>query len=194
MLEEFVTYILAYVFVFSAFYLLGVRGRPRTVKWLLAWGVVLLFMASLVGSAWRETVGPLIRRMAWREAFWAMAGFLMVLAGLGGVLYGGFRFLQETSRAFGDEAMQRNLAMIRERKMYLPARVRAARRENLRILGRAWCPGTGWLLVGLGGIGLGGLVSDASEDFLARTAITLLLLTVGGFLLWKAEGDGRRST
>lgn len=126
MLESVVTYILAYAFVFAAFYLLGVRGRPRTVRWLLAWGVVLLFVALLVGSAWRDTVNPLIRWGAWEEAVWAVAGFLVVLAGLGAVLYGGFRFMQETSWAFGDEAMQRNLAVIRERKKHLPVSARGA--------------------------------------------------------------------
>lgn len=194
MLESVVTYILAYAFVFAAFYLLGVRGRPRTVRWLLAWGVVLLFVALLVGSAWRDTVNPLIRWGAWGEAVWAVAGFLVVLAGLGAVLYGGFRFMQETSWAFGDEAMQRNLAVIRERKKHLPVRLRAARWENLRILWRAWRPGTGWLLVGLGGIGLGGLISGEGEDFLARTAVTLVLLAVGGLLLWIARRDGTRTT
>lgn len=50
-----VVYTLACAFVFAAFYLLGVRGKPRTAGWLAAWGVVLLFVALLVGSAWKTT-------------------------------------------------------------------------------------------------------------------------------------------
>lgn len=55
MLGDVVTYVLACAFAFAAFYLLGVRGRPRTAGWLAAWGVVLLFVALLVGSAWKTT-------------------------------------------------------------------------------------------------------------------------------------------
>lgn len=144
MLEDVVTYILACAFVFAAFYLLGVRGKPRTAGWLAAWGVVLLFVALLVGSAWSETVNPLLRRGEWVQAARAAAGFLVILAGLGAVLYGGFRFVQGK-----------------------------------------WRPGTGWLLVGIGGIGLGGLVSGEGEDVLARAVVTAVLLGVGGFLVWK---------
>ncbi|MCX7855731.1 MAG: hypothetical protein N2556_07120 [Anaerolineae bacterium] len=191
MLEDAATYVPACAFVFAAFYLLGVRGKPRTVGWLVAWGVVLLFVALLVGSAWRETVNPLMRRGEWVQAGRAGAGFLVILAGLGAVLYGGFRFVQATLQALGDEALQRNLAVIRGRQRDSLAEVRAARRENLRLLGRAWRPGTGWLLVGLGGIGLGSLVSGGGEDLLARAAVTAVLLVIGGGLLI-ANRKGRR--
>lgn len=63
-----------------------------------------------------------------------------------------------------------------------------ARRENLRLLWRVWRPGTGWLLLGIGGVGLGGLVSGG-EDFLARTIFTLALLAIGGFLLLKTAKE-----
>lgn len=191
MLEDAVTYALACAFVFTALYLLGVRGRPRTAGWLAAWGVVLLFVALLVGSAWRETVNPLLRRGEWGEAGRAAAGFLLVLAGLGTVLYGGFRFVRDTGRALAGEAIQRNLAVIRQRRKHPPDRVRAARQENLRRLWSAWRPGTGYLLVGLGDIGLGGLVSGEGKDVLARAVVTAAMLGVGGFLVWKATRGNR---
>ncbi|MBC7227840.1 MAG: hypothetical protein H5T61_11510 [Thermoflexales bacterium] len=194
MLEDAATYILVVAFVYAAFYLLGVRGRRRTAGWLAAWGVVLLFVALLVGSAWRETVGPLLRRGEWVRAGREAAGFLVILGGLGAVLYGGFRFVQATFRALGDPAMGRNLEVIRARKGRTLADVRAARRENARLLLRAWRPGTGWLLVGLGGIGLGGLVSGAGGDLLARAVVTALLLVAGGVLVWRTAKDGIRGT
>lgn len=89
-------------------------------------------------------------------------------------------------RAFNDDALQRNLAVIRQRKDHTIEEVRVARRENLRLLWRVWRPGTGWLLLGIGGVGLGGLVSGG-EDFLARTI--LALLAIGGFLLLKTAKE-----
>lgn len=185
MLQDAATYILACVFVYAAFYLLAVRGRPRSAGWLLAWGAVLLFVALLVGSAWGETVNPLIRRGAWVEAGRAAAGFLVVLAGLGAFLYGGFRFVQETGSTLGDETMQRNLTVVRQWEKQSPAGVRAARRQNVGLLWRTWRSGLGWLLVGLGGIGAGGLVSGEGGDFPARAAVTLVLLAIGVWLLVK---------
>ncbi|MCS7178812.1 MAG: hypothetical protein RML46_07805 [Anaerolineae bacterium] len=73
--------------------------------------MVLLSVALLVGSAWRETVNPRMRRGEWVRAGQAGAGFLVILAGLGAVLYGGFRFVQATLQALGDEALQWNLVV-----------------------------------------------------------------------------------
>lgn len=183
-LEDVATYGVALAFVAAAFYLLAMRKRPRSIGWFAAWGVVLLFVALLLGSLWKETVSPLVRQGEWEQAGRAAAGFLVILAGTGAVLYGGFRFLWGTVRAFGDEALQRNREVIRCRKEHTPAEVRAARWENLRLLWRVWRPGTGWLLIGVGGIGLGGLVSGGG-DFVARAVFTLVLLAAGGFLLLK---------
>ncbi|MCR4407840.1 MAG: hypothetical protein NUW24_13130 [Anaerolineae bacterium] len=156
--SEFTAWIAATAFVMASFYLLARgsgKGIPRSWDVLVAWGVVLAFVAALLWSMWSETLHPLIQQGAWGQVWLTGLGLLLILASVGTMVYGGCRFVMATLHLLSDETFQQNAALARKRQAHSPAVVRAARRSNFQALLRAWRPGTAWFFLGFGLLALG---------------------------------------
>lgn len=177
---------------FGAYFLLMRLTLGDKAAWnrptrLAGWLIVTLIAGSVVWSIWFESLGPYLRAGKYRAFLMTAAGILGMLLGMGLVLYGGAKSLRNMLRMYGsDEEFRRTLTAVDAKRS--PTVDRRTRWQNLKkVLGmiwRAWSPGTGWLMMGLGlMVGPAGYLVDFDLGLdPVRMALGLGLMVVGGLL------------
>lgn len=124
------------------------------------WALILIgaaFVGSILWSIVFETLLPLVREGNWLALANNVVGIPIILLGTGVIVYAGFVFVRDTFAQFSEEgALAQNVATIKGKPS--PAEVRAARRENMLILFRAWKSGLRWFVVGFVLIAIGGFL------------------------------------
>ncbi len=102
---------------------------------------------------WAETLLPLLRAGDARSVWLHVVGLPLILAGTAVIVYGGYVFVRDTFRAFGDETLQKNVQAIHAKQADGQMRW-----QNAKILFRAWLPGLRWLGLGFLLIAAGGFL------------------------------------
>lgn len=192
LLGAIVAAILSSVLWFGAYFLLmrltlrdkATLNRPTRVA---GWLIVTLIAGSVAWSIWTESLLPYLRAGKYSAFLMTAAGILGMLLGVSLVFYGGAKALRNMLRMYsGDGEFLRTLTAVDAKRS--PAMDRRTRWQNLRkaldMLWRAWSPGAGWLMAGLGlMIGPAGYLVDFDLGLdPARMALGLGLMIVGGLL------------
>ncbi|MCD6552661.1 MAG: hypothetical protein J7M16_01470 [Anaerolineae bacterium] len=183
--------VLVSAFWFGVYFLLIRIALRGEVAWsrsqrLIGWLIVSVIAGSVVWSIWFESLLPYLRAGRYKEFLITAAGILGMLLGTGLVFYGGAKSLRSIFTLYGDEEFLQMLAAAKAKRS--PTTVRRARLKNLlTVLGmlwRAWAPGAGWLMIGLGlMIGPAGYLSDFDLGLdVTRLTIGLGLMALGGLL------------
>ena len=105
-----------------------------------------VFVGAILWSMWVETLRPLFRQGDTAAIINNLVGLPLILIGVGIFVYGGIVFVRDTFGALGDEAMQKNTAVITAKPSL--QEVAQARKQNMLALFRAWKAGLGWLTLG----------------------------------------------
>jgi len=156
-------------------------SRPQ--RW-GGWLLVSLIAASVVWSIWFESLWPYVRKGRYKQFALTAVGILGMLLGTGLVLYGGVISLRNTFQLHEDKEFLQMLSPVDAR--HSPATAGGSRWQNLlKTLGRlwrAWAPGAGWILIGLGlMIGPAGYLSDLDLGLdVARLVTGLGMMVLGG--------------
>jgi hypothetical protein len=118
---------------------------------------LIILAGSVLWSMWVDTLRPLIVAGDSRAVVFNLIGLPLILIGVSIFVYGGYVFVRDTYRSYGDETLLESMVIIRSKASR--KEVAAARWHTLRVFWQAWKPG------------------------LARLALGFLLLAVGGFLI-----------
>ena len=123
---------------------------------LVGYLLLIAIVGSILWSIWFETLLPLVREGDHRSLAFNLVGIPVILFGTGGFVYGGAVFVLNTFALYGDAGFRQRVAIVRSRPS--EEAVREARKENLRILWRAWQRGLRWMVLGFAVIALGGFL------------------------------------
>lgn len=137
----------AMAFVIAAFYLLFLPRKERFARhaW-PAWAAVGLFLLAILWSMWSETLRPLVEAGETVHALYTALGLGSIVLALLVLTYGGFLLVSRVLWTMHEESFVRNAEIDHAgRKHYPPEVVRAARRENLRLVFHAARPGCLWM-------------------------------------------------
>ncbi|MEZ0395828.1 MAG: hypothetical protein ABWK53_05300 [Anaerolineales bacterium] len=148
----------AIAFVLAVFYLFALPRRERFSRraW-PAWAAVALFLGAILYSMWSETLRPLVRAGESFRALQTALGLALILLAVMVLTWGGFRFVMAILTLMHEASFLQNAAIGREgTKRHPRPVVRAARGENLRLIGRAALPGCLWMALAFGLLALGG--------------------------------------
>ena len=118
--------------------------------------VLIVFVGSILWSMWAETLQPLIAVGDSRAVMFNLIGLPLILVGVSIFVYGGYVFVRDTYRSYGDETLLESMVTIRSK----PSRkeVTAARWQTLRIFWQAWKRGLAWLALGFLLLAAGGFL------------------------------------
>ncbi len=129
------------------------KKTVREYFWLLL--LATLFVGSILWSIGAETVAPLLRAGDTRGVWLHGVGLPLILLGTAVFVYGGFVFVRDTFSAFQNETLQKNRQALHNQQATWEMR-----RENARILFRAWVPGLRWMGLGALALAAGGFIID----------------------------------
>lgn len=124
----------------------------------LIWAVLIaagtLFVGSILWSLWFDTLLPLWQAGDTRAVAFHAVGVPVIFIGLGVFVHGGWVFVRDTLRSFGDEEFAARVEAVQEAG--LGTDLARARWRNFKHLLRAWWPGAlrmafGFALIALGG-------------------------------------------
>jgi hypothetical protein len=127
------------------------------------WALIVIgaaFVGSILWSIVFETLLPLVREGNWLGLANNVVGIPIILLGTAVIVYAGFVFVRDTFSSLAGETLKQNVATIKGKPS--PEEVRAARRENMLILFRAWKSGLRWFALGFLLIAIGGFLINLS--------------------------------
>jgi len=128
----------------------------------IIYAVAVIFFGVMVYSAVTETLIPLRNEGKKDEFFHNLIGIPVIFAGTGIFVYGGYRIVRGTFSVLSDEKLISNTSKIRTKEISKEIKS-AARKENFRMLIKAWKQGAKWLGLGALLITIGGITINLSK-------------------------------